>query len=901
MKFESINLKTEAFLKVALFCFSLQVGACVDQELQGLMTSEPAAVTVKMDFLKRPLPDIPLPIDLATRHDDTSATGLRVNASMVAPTGFEIRLREKIAQLDGWGVFQPITIPFTDAIDVDSILAGHRDLDYDISNDVFYVINIDPNSPKYGQIEPLDMGNGNYPVVLEERNNYWKNDSKVDSLSLAFEEDNEDINQNGILDSGEDKDADGLLDVPNYYSGMSPEPSDLAARTDALMTFYERQTNTVILRLMEPLEEKTKYAVVVTKRLLDENGESVGSPFDFIHHTAQHQDLSVLGEVLPEGMGLDDVAFAFSYTTQSIHSNMIAVREGLYGEGVQSHLSEEFPAEIASLENLRDEEFFPDMQIPTLMYGEDWSGLLPVIGVAFLNHVAGSANTEFATEASKYADFHVIGHYNSPQLYRTVDDGGNAVDFNDQAWPEDLTTIPAEAVSEKVYFTLTVPRKEISARGEGKPAPLIVFGHGYGGNRFDHFVSGQYLVRQGFAVLTIDGPSHGLNTSGDDKALAETIFGSAGLKNTVEAIFLDRAKDFDFDGVKDSGADFWTSYLFHTRDVVRQFALDYMQAIRIVKSFDGVRTWPMDVNGDGENELAGDFNADGEVDVGLDSPIYMTGGSLGGIMSMIMGGIEPHIEAVAPIVGGGGYQDIGSRSKQTGVPAGFFLQGVIGPLYAGTVDLATKEMKVDTIFAELNKEIEHNLGTIQNVEPGDLFLVENITNGEKGCGVVSESGEVRTGVESDRGDATRIVVLRNTEILAGTKCLYDGGEEIGRVETFGEAANSLNENFDAGSQLVSLGHGLGRRRAHPDLRRMMGIGQLVLDPGDPVVYARNLQQEPIEYPSTGEKTGSHALVVNTLGDNSVPVASGITYSRGWFDRLQKQRSTFWKASKSSSH
>ena len=44
---------------------------------------------------------------------------------------------------------------------------------------------------------------------------------------------------------------------------------DLAARADALMTFYESETNTLIARPVEPLRERTTYAVVVTRRLLD--------------------------------------------------------------------------------------------------------------------------------------------------------------------------------------------------------------------------------------------------------------------------------------------------------------------------------------------------------------------------------------------------------------------------------------------------------------------------------------------------------------------------------------------------------------------------------------------------------------------------------------------------------
>ena len=72
----------------------------------------------QMDFYAKPLPEIPLPNDVATRYDSSSPTKRRINASMVAPTNFEATARELIDNIDGWGVGQPITIPFTGPISV---------------------------------------------------------------------------------------------------------------------------------------------------------------------------------------------------------------------------------------------------------------------------------------------------------------------------------------------------------------------------------------------------------------------------------------------------------------------------------------------------------------------------------------------------------------------------------------------------------------------------------------------------------------------------------------------------------------------------------------------------------------------------------------------------------------
>ena len=47
--------------------FSL--AGCLSELPEGIAPSQPADVTVKMDFFNRPLPEIPLPNDVATRFD----------------------------------------------------------------------------------------------------------------------------------------------------------------------------------------------------------------------------------------------------------------------------------------------------------------------------------------------------------------------------------------------------------------------------------------------------------------------------------------------------------------------------------------------------------------------------------------------------------------------------------------------------------------------------------------------------------------------------------------------------------------------------------------------------------------------------------------------------------------
>src|SRR5690606_28648075 len=107
-------------------------------------------------------------------------------------------------------------------------------------------------------------------------------------------------------------------------------------------------------------------------------------------------------------------------------------------------------------------------------------------------------------------------------------------------------------------------------------------------------------------------------------------FGGACYAPGFDALALTRTRDLNQDGVTDSGGDFWSSYLFHTRDGVRQSVLDHIQLGHIMRA-GGSSHGPMtcrngndraqpvracDVDAGGELEIAGDFDGDGSGDAG---------------------------------------------------------------------------------------------------------------------------------------------------------------------------------------------------------------------------------------------------------------------------------------------
>src|SRR5205085_2798675 len=110
---------------------------------------------VAWDLGALPFPELPIPNDVASYPDPTSPTGIRINASMIAPTMYEQRLRAQFDHMDGWGTFMPITVRVDQDLDVVDLAQRHAD-EFDFTNDAIYLVNLETGIPV-----PIDIGNGN--------------------------------------------------------------------------------------------------------------------------------------------------------------------------------------------------------------------------------------------------------------------------------------------------------------------------------------------------------------------------------------------------------------------------------------------------------------------------------------------------------------------------------------------------------------------------------------------------------------------------------------------------------------------------------------------------------------------------------------------------------------------
>ena len=430
----------------------------------GCSTDDPALLgttpagsgpVVRFDVFHKPLPEIPLPNDFATRYDKSSPTHRRLNASILAaPTMWEQATRAELDKLSGWGTLAPITVSFTQPIDPEVIEKRHRNDNLDYKDDAVLVLDVTPGSPGYCEAVPLDLGQGNYPQVLANPHIY-ESDPRDNLQTLTIEETEEDTNGNGKLDPGEDTDMDGVLDHPDTLDGKPGSER---------LEFYERETNTLIMKPMMPMREATTYAVVLTKRLTSPAGEPVRSPFDGINHAAQTQELKPLTSCLERyDLGMKDVAFTWAFTTQSLTHDYRLVRDGLYGIGPLAKVGKDFPATPSRLDDVIDAG--PGVTNTKIVPA---SVFIP-LALKLLSLTGSSAEEQKIFQATmQNIDFIVAGAIKSPQFFPRKDKSGQMLPLYRQVW--DLSKPPR---AEEVPFWMFVPknRKGPGARFPVHPRP----------------------------------------------------------------------------------------------------------------------------------------------------------------------------------------------------------------------------------------------------------------------------------------------------------------------------------------------------------------------------------------------------------------------------------------------
>ncbi len=856
------------------------IAACNPSE--GLReTPDGTGPLITIDWDAEPLPELPFPNDLATRPDPTSPTGLRLNISEVAETHEQSETREKLNTLSGWGIFQPITVGFEATIDLQDFYlrhAGDRRVGADArDDDAVYLIDVTPGSPTYGLAQEIDIGHGRFPLDVWDPTRYMPNDTRVGEPSLTFDTVDEDLNDNGVLDPGEDTDNDGHLDFPNVFRPGDTDLDSLDPWTD-LLEWYERESNTLIIRPAVPLREETTYAVVITERVVDADGSPVRSPWDYVHHTRQTEALRPLVTVLPDhGLTIDDVAFAWSYTTGQVTTELVEMRRGIHGEGPFAWLADEVPASI-------DEALVMQERPGEDPYAVSVGYLIDQLATLGLYTEGGLE----ATNYSAFGDRLVGGSFTTPDLLNDKDDDGR--DDSEEFWVLDMDAGTIDYEPRRVVFTCFIPKPGVAQ----PPYDVALFGHGYGSSRFETAAFNWVLNRLGMAVCSFDTPGHGLEAGDSDVEDARVLLDGLGLGPLLDHLLDSRARDLDNDGVTDSGGDQWSADAFHTRDNVRQAVVDWVQ---FREALDNCGTGTMVRDGDGGEMMTCDWDDDGVPDIGgPDARYFFAGGSLGGIVASVAAPIMTNeVVANAPIVSGAGLLDIAMRSDIGGA-----LEAMAGrlmtPMFYGQINDDGDLDIIQMVISVTNKRALH-VGTIpaDDIPFGGTVVVENLQHDLRAEGMIPADGRFRVSIAADglrpadKAVATGMpaqgpVGFETYEIQdnAGlgdplVVTLYDAdGAEVAVLDTWETEVVHEGVTMRAGSPLIAGSYGSGYIRSTPELRRVAMVFAAILEPGDPIAYAPRFHLDP--FPQLGS-VPANVLHVPSAGDNIVAINTGVAEGR----------------------
>lgn len=913
-----------------LVALALASGCLMDTVPEPLRrTPSGPGATVVFDTERRPLPELPLPNDIATFPDPTSRTGLRLNASLVAPSSLETEARAALVEQEGWGTFMPLTVAFArtpemnatlPAIDLDELRRRTFADEHSFEDDPVYLVDLETGVPV-----PLSFGSGELPVVIRDQDKYGPNDPHLANHNLLFEENEEGAGlSQADYRPALDRDFDGVLDHPNVWP---PAATDLEAPPDGLLTMYERETDTLIVRPLLPLREKHEYAVVLTNRLLGQDGRPVRSPFDGIYHPMQARAAARVQRVLGDGAhanyygdlaghGLDGVAFLWSFTTAPRAEDLRLLRDGLYGRGPFWKLASQYPpkatlfpavgpargvsADDAACVKRRDLPFAVRTDDP-----EFRDGVEQIMRLLFSYGDGPVAAIRKSLDATSHV---AIGDYASPYLM-----GDPKARKKDDRFHLDFRTGEGPVTPDRPQFWASVPKP---SAGHAQPFPVVLWAHGVGSNGVEALLYGGDFARNGIATVTVNMPLHGLPDITLARVFVGGQLGKLCLSPLVDGVLKNRALDLNGDGDQDVAHWWFTLHAATVRDNLRQAAVDYMQFARVLRTFDGTTMSGQDYDGDGQEDLAGDFDGNGVPDFGGPNvPLYLGGGSNGGLMSQILGGVGHEFEASVSVSGGGGLTDVAVRSYGIAGPVFQAVSPMIvampaterGPLAAGGASRTrcTSGSTVRLLYSDGPNPVELELACLSNAElrEGQTVVVRDGRNLEARCARTGDGGRFRIPIPASAGDPLAVRIYEGADLVKSYKgCeLPEGATPLRTIDTF-EQTETSSRNVTAsnpgcpddaeagctrafatfypvGSPLVSPQEGFGLERQTPDLRRIFDLAQSVLDAADPVTFARHHQLDPLPNPDGSPGRRKPLLTSATAGDGFVPVASLEQFAR----------------------
>ena len=882
---------------------------CQDEPTLGLAATDrslPGPVIVWQP-LKTPQPELPFPNDLALKMlaDGT----LRVNASTQGETNIDRANRQHFAELDGFSGLSPITVAFDGPLDVSTV-----------TDDALYVINISPESKRFGERLPLDLGRGWFPHHADPRRSFPR-DPLADFTSFVMPPDNM-VDLNG----------DGTPDKWVYH--------------------YEVSTHTLDIRPIVPLQTGAQYAVVLTKKLKgwDHDGRygPIQSPFDIVNHDSQTAALTrALPSLAEVGVKPEDIAFAWTLTTGDLSRTFRSLRDGLYGSGPFGWLNAAVPSALFAIDKMdipfdgNIVTYPPENPYPTVAWDHDY-----VLQGEFISRMIGLINAvqPGVADAFNYGDYALFGELETPDLRNTLDHVwllDKLAGTVGQLQPDGSVTMAQAVKTQKVPFLLVVPK---TTQYHKPPFPVLVYAHAAGSSRIEALLMADRFAQSGIATFSIDAVGHGpiftsaLDFLGQNVGLVRQLVGSLIFPNAdtqfppsmsdadafkametngfiAELAVKGRAFDDNGDCQITNDEGYFSPNAFRLRDSIRQTALDYLTAVRMLRGLSQAKVPipPKDPAHASAAELmpsllAGDFNCDGVLDIGGEfmvgtdgktypsksvnpdgsarlqpQPYFMMGISLGAVHTTLTAPLEPYIVAAAPDVPGAGLADVFLRTD---------LSEVAGPLMAKITGIMVVgcPMPVD---ANGNHFARLSINDDSNNCSRDTFSTYRDWNHGGVCVDAPVDVSVTYPVQADGGPGTRGEILapvgakvRIQDTTAGTyaegKVEADGGFTVAISADIGDEllldVVGADGNTVSHARLITPYEGTAKPRNTPDFRKFVQIAANVLEGADAITVADRVLFDPLpgrqpEWPVT------NLLMMLAIGDSTVVFSQGLALAR----------------------
>ncbi len=389
-------------------------------------------------------------------------------------------------------------------------------------------------------------------------------------------------------------------------------------RTRINQVVYDPATRTAYAEPDETLEQRRRYALLVTAAVRDTAGDPVEPDIAFLACLAASVDGSYCGRLggalnnlhpsVParaRSAGAAPVVAASLFTTLSASAWLEQARAALAVTPLNVERAAPlavFPVGLISSFTLRQQtgvnpSKFTDFTVP-----------FPALLLAGVGRVA-------------------FGSFTSPSFLDTRRVVPPA--------PSGGPVVPP-AVSERIQFHVFLPS---SAPPQGG-YPVVIFGHGLDDSSFGGpTLVASMLARNGFATVAINAVGHG---TGPESRVLLTLAGGT----TADLPAGGRGLDLNNDGAIESKEGCLVSGAVPVglRDCIRQTVLDLAQLVRVLRA--GV-----------------DLDGDGVVDLNP-GRIYYGGQSFGAIVGTVFTALEPAVRTAVLNVGGGSVADIARWSQE---------------------------------------------------------------------------------------------------------------------------------------------------------------------------------------------------------------------------------------------